>query len=285
MSTALLVAALLNPARAAVVPPDQLFAGKTYSQWTAAFNQWELEVPWDGHHPLQDRTGAYALRNQSGPVWFLSLVTTSNLVTRNIRVPDDKALFVCIDRVECSTVESPPFYGGDEAELRACVESFRPAPPFCEIDGVPVPDLESFRFTSPLFDFNLPEPNAAGVPGGGPGQGVGRGTSVIVHALSLGSHIIHFRGGYPDYNVSWNVTYQITVFARPAITIRPLPGTNLMELSWPSTTGFSLQEAEDLSAIAIWSAASAVSTSLTNGIQTVTVTNAPTRRFFRLYQP
>jgi len=286
LSTALVAIALAASVNAAIVPPDQIFASKTYAEWTAASWIWTLEIPWDSHHPIRDQTGADALRNQSGQVWYIGFgATTSNAVTRSIRVPDDKALFVSLDGVECSTVEQPPFNGRDEAELRACVRSFDPAAPSCEIDGEPVPSLERFEFISPLFDFNLPVNNGSGVHGGGPGQGVARGTSVMVHSLPLGLHTIHFRGGYPDENVSWDVTYRITVFTPPSLAIRPLPGTNLIELSWPLTSGFSLQQADSLDVAATWTAPSVVSTSLTNGVQFATVTNAPGHRFFRLSQP
>ena len=261
-STALLAAALLSPAHAAVVPVDQLAAGKSYGQWLALRSKWALEIPWDGHHPYQDRTGADVLRNQSGPVLYL--YGSSNPTTRTIAVPDDRMLFVEILGNNCSTVEAPPFYGRDEAELRACVESFREADLFLEIDGVTVPNLESYHVVSPLFDFVLPANNIDGVPGGGPGQGVAAAVGVILEPLSPGSHTIRFYGRYPDFNYTANVTYQIAVYARPAITIRPVPSTNLLELSWPSTSGFLLQQADSLSAAATWTSVSGSAT--TNGV-------------------
>jgi hypothetical protein len=71
----------------------------------------------------------------------------------------------------------------------------------------------------------------------------------------------------------------------PALVIRPLVGANLVELSWPTTTGFSLQRADSLSATRIWTTPSLVSSRLTNGLRIVTVTNAVPNRFFRLYKP
>ncbi len=69
------------------------------------------------------------------------------------------------------------------------------------------------------------------------------------------------------------------------MAIRSLPGTNLVELSWPSMTGFTLQRADSLTAATAWTGASVVSTRLTDGIRYVTVTNAVPNRFFRLYKP
>jgi hypothetical protein len=76
-----------------------------------------------------------------------------------------------------------------------------------------------------------------------------------------------------------------TLLAPPALASRPLPGTNLVELSWPSTSGFSLQRADSLTATTTWTSASLVSSGLTNGIRVVAVTNAVPNRFFRLYKP
>ena len=74
------------------------------------------------------------------------------------------------------------------------------------------------------------------------------------------------------------------VIARPALTSRALPETGLIELSWPATTGFTLQRANSFSTTG-WTTASVTSSGLTNGIRYVTVTNAMPTRFFRLYRP
>jgi hypothetical protein len=76
-----------------------------------------------------------------------------------------------------------------------------------------------------------------------------------------------------------------TVLARPALSVRLVPGTNLVELSWPSTSGFSLQRADTFSTTTTWTSPSLVSSRLTNGLRIVTVTNAGPNRFFRLYKP
>ena len=83
-----------------------------------------------------------------------------------------------------------------------------------------------------------------------------------------------------------DVTYQVTVYTRPPITMRPVPGTNQLELSWPLTDGFRLQEADRPDPDATWKLASVVSTNFANGIQSATVTEPTTgQRFFRLYRP
>jgi len=107
----------------------------------------------------------------------------------------------------------------------------------------------------------------------------------MIEPLSIGAHTIRSRGGHAGYSDTVDATYRVTVVARPKLSIRPLSGTNLIEVSWPSTGGFTLKQADNLGDAATWTAASVVSTSLANGIQFATVTNAPKQRFFRLSQP
>ena len=71
----------------------------------------------------------------------------------------------------------------------------------------------------------------------------------------------------------------------PRLTIRPLPRTNLVELSWRSISGFNLQRADTPLPTANWTSASFVSSGLTNNIRYVTVSLVPNNRFFRLYKP
>jgi hypothetical protein len=146
-----------------------------------------------------------------------------------------------------------------------------------------VTDLEDFVTISPLFDFVLPPLNSASVPGGGPGQGVGRGAGVMMQ-FPPGTHTVHFGAHYPESGASNNVTFSITVYQRPTLTVQPGPGPNLVEFSWLSTPGFTLQWTDALTS-ANWSAAASVSTGLTNGVRFLTVINAGPNRFFRLYRP
>jgi hypothetical protein len=87
----------------------------------------------------------------------------------------------------------------------------------------------------------------------------------------------------PHGNIT--TTGVFNVLTLPTMTIRPLPGANLLEISWPSVSGFNLQRADSLSASSVWAISGIVSARLENGIRYVTVTNGAPNRFFRLYRP
>jgi len=81
-------------------------------------------------------------------------------------------------------------------------------------------------------------------------------------------------------------TNNLTVLVRPFMAIRAVPGTNLVELSWINTSGFTLHRSDGLGLSAQWTGLSSfVSNRLTNGIRIVTVTNGAPHRFFRLHRP
>jgi hypothetical protein len=79
-------------------------------------------------------------------------------------------------------------------------------------------------------------------------------------------------------------TSNLTVLVLPRLAIHPLSG-NLVEVSWPSVTGFNFQRSDALGAEANWGSAAFVSNRLANGIRYLTLTNAVPNRFFRLYRP
>lgn len=265
---------------AVVVPPDQAVAGKSYSEWTVAFEQWGLAMAWDARHPWRDQTGANAFRGQSGPVWFLG----GGVATRRIVVPDDKWLYVSMGGVGCSTLEDDPFHGENEDELRACVERFHFQELVCEIDGVPVPELESYQVTTPMFPIELPSSNVAGVTGGGSGQSVAAGVAVILEPLSPGGHTIYLHSTIAEDPAAslQQLTYEITVVSRPTLAVRPMPGTGRLEISWSETPGFALYQADTCDPSATWARASVDSSKVENGVRVVSANSGPVQRYYRL---
>ena len=88
----------------------------------------------------------------------------------------------------------------------------------CEIDGVPVPDLPNYRFTSPQIRFEAPTPWVFGEIGGH-GTSVEDGYFLLIRPLDSGTHILHFSGAFffrrpPDpfdLYAPMDLTYNLTV--------------------------------------------------------------------------
>ena len=148
--------------------PDELVGGASLGEWNARNWQWAVSMP-EAVNPNFDSTGDTCGYGQSGPVFFLPASYGPDLTgDLTCVVPAGVALLVPVGGAECSTVEPPPFFGRDEAELAACAIAFNDGVIELEasINGQPVPDLEQYRAVSPLFTMLFPEDNFFGVPAG-----------------------------------------------------------------------------------------------------------------------
>ena len=66
--------------------------GKTYGEWSAAFWQWIISAPSDRNPSnVNDNTGKYCSKGQSGPVWFLPLVLGGDAV-KTCNIPSGKTI-------------------------------------------------------------------------------------------------------------------------------------------------------------------------------------------------
>jgi len=229
-AAAILIAATVSPAVAGgrddrkvkIFPPHSHPYGKSYAEWNAAFWQWSLALPVEGH-PFLDTPEFDFSAGQSGKVWFVG--APDGPITRQVTLPEGKALFLTIRDVETSTLEEPPFFGATEEEQRANSEWFadRIVDVFCIIDGVPVRNLQAYRFSSPQFEFTAPTPWIFGATGG-TGTAVGDGYFLMIE-LPRGKHTIHFGGtfrfsaedaaelGWGDegFDLPHDVTIEVTV--------------------------------------------------------------------------
>ncbi|MGY1734666.1 hypothetical protein [Geodermatophilus sp. SYSU D00684] len=101
-------------------------------------------------------------------------------------------IFVPAVTIECSTVEPPPFFGGNEAELRKCARAVDASGGTLAVtvDGRPFP---LSLVETPLLALDLPEDNILGVP---PQRAlsVGAGFVALVHPLPPGTHQIVITG-------------------------------------------------------------------------------------------
>jgi hypothetical protein len=197
-----------NPNPGLFQPREQPY-GKNMSEWSAAWWQWALSLP-VASHPLLDT--APCSEGQSGPVWFLGGAFTGAATVRDCTIPTGTSLFLPVLNAECSDIESPPFFGADEAAMRACAQDFMSLATnmTATIDGQPVADLERYHVSSPFYSFNSP---ADGLFGPDPvsGNSVSDGVWLFLKPLSAGNHTIHFTGSVPDYGFDLDVTYNLNV--------------------------------------------------------------------------
>ncbi|QCP47704.1 hypothetical protein FAZ95_00025 [Trinickia violacea] len=221
-----------------IVPPQQLVDGKSYSDWSAAWWQWLLAIPYGAPrpNPAGYQTGAYCQVNQSGSVWFLTGPNPNpgaNL-TEQCTVPAGQYILLPIINADCSTYELPagvysqqsnPTGPGcsTEGDCRKCASNNIDlvTAVTASIDNVAVSNLQTFRVQSPFFQFSVPDKNffATDTPplsGAGSGMAVSDGYWLMIKPLSSGIHTIHINGTitFPTFSFTEDVTFQITV-AKP----------------------------------------------------------------------
>ena len=143
-----------------VAPPGSRPFGHSYAEWSARFWKWGMEYPMDEGHPFTDDPAFDFSHRQSGEVWFWGSPGT---ITREVSIPEGKAIFLSMRDAECSTLEDAPFHGDTEEEQRACAnwladhlvldDTF-----FCTIDGRRVKDITAYRVSSKQIHFTAPTP-------------------------------------------------------------------------------------------------------------------------------
>jgi hypothetical protein len=185
LSRVLVVAlvALGAAAAPAAAVPDRKLGDSLGAMWKAILETPTPQNPFGGGGPTcVDLGGAVAPFSAFGEP-----------ITCTVK-PGTK-IFVAAWSSECSTIEEPPFFGGNEAELRACAIAVNAgASVRVKLDGrrVPITDV-----TSGLVRLNFPADNIFGAapgtgptPGGLPYLSVANGKVALLHPLTPGMHTI-----------------------------------------------------------------------------------------------
>ena len=246
LGAAILVAFCGGPLRAGpgtgnhpgILPPNSTPGDLSYPEWHVAWWNWSMSLPANINPNFQvdneeDLTapapyplwfGDYdASVGNSGNVWFLAEAYTT--VVRDITIPSGKTLvFPLQNHMAWGWPPEPP---EAQAWMRFYLDLvLTTADISCEIDGVPVTNLERYRAQSPAVPMVLHENNLAGLPPGEYGMMVDDGYYLILAPLSVGTHTIHWTSSLtlvPYWNPwdpppeppfpqgSQEVTYHITV--------------------------------------------------------------------------
>ena len=220
-----------------VLPPNSSVLGKSYGEWGAEWWKWAVSIPL-AINPMNDQTGANAAQGQSGSVWFLAGTFCPDLgqcnlatATRTCTVPAGKALFFPVLNGECSTYEGN---GTTYGELLACARGSGDIATGleCDVDGVPIKNLEAYRATSGLFTWGpLPGGNIFGAPAGLTSPAVQDGYYIMLAPLPPGSHTIHFAGAFDGF-FALDVTYHLQIGRGPARVADPASATPVQPTTW-----------------------------------------------------
>jgi hypothetical protein len=190
------VAAMAEGAAVEILPPDELFAGLTRGEWDARQWQWLVSMPVD-INPGDDTAGDRCGYGQSGPAFFV--IGSGGGGERTCIVAEGTAIYVVVATVECSTVESPPFFGRTEEELRACTAADMDlvTDVSARVNGIDVANLDTYRTSSPLFTLTFPDNNIFGVESG-VAHAVSEGYSFVIAPPTPGRYEIAWLARYPD---------------------------------------------------------------------------------------
>jgi hypothetical protein len=195
-----------------VLAPDAEVDGLSLAEWSTRSWQWSFSLPQDVN-PFFDETGAICGYGQSGPVFFLAGADHS--LERSCVVPLGVHIFVPLAGSECSTVEPPPFFGRDEADLSRCATEavdmaesvFDMTTMTLSVDGQAVENLADYRAVTPLYTLWLPEDNLLGSPKR-VADSVADSYQVMLSPLSEGEHVIEITLPGPE---TVAITYRLTV--------------------------------------------------------------------------
>jgi hypothetical protein len=195
--------------KADVFPPYSYPYGKSYGDWSAKWWKWAISIPANNEHPFNDPNWDCGVSNhqQSGKVWYLVGAYTAVFPappgqekTYSCKIPTDKAIFFPVINTECSNVEHGTiWYAANEHDARQCAESLTSGPVsyFVDleviVDGKRVRNVERYRFQSPYFTYDLPQPNILGASEP-QGKSVSDGYWIMLAPLSNGKHTVTFRG-------------------------------------------------------------------------------------------
>lgn len=207
---------LQNPG---VLPIYSRPQGKSYSQWSATWWQWALQMPATGH-PLKPG-GVLCNERQSGKVWFLggTFTPSPNLVSRSCVVPSGTALFFPLINSAYFALLSDPPETRTEEFLRAAAECSDPNISVT-IDGVPLKKPAQYLVRSELFDVQLLADNVFGldetvIPQFKLSPSADFGYYLFLSPLPVGVHDIAWSAtmNCPGLGgeVSQNISYHLTV--------------------------------------------------------------------------
>ncbi len=193
--------------RAAVLPPDAVFEGRTLGEWNAEAWKWIYSVP-GSKSPSMDCDGQWANEGQpGGSVFFIAPMSGEGPLpcARTFTVPANKHLLVPVLPITIDNIDTlPPL---EIEQFYDALDSVAAAPEdiFASIDGVAVTNLLQYRATSPPFSFYFRDvDNHVSAFYGKPVVGlldplVVDGYWLLLEPLPPGPHVLRTGGRFTDF--------------------------------------------------------------------------------------
>jgi len=177
-----------------LLPPGASVDDSTPAQLSAEWWQWALSAERE-FNPVSDLTGTHCAVGQSGAVWFLAGGFGPSKIRRTCAVPSGKSLFFPVINMIYMPARGYAPMSCDERKAAAAVNNENAIDLFAEIDGVPVPDVQRYRVTTPsCFDVYARIPEAQRRVNGFPSAS--DGYWLLLRPLDKGTHVIKFGGKY-----------------------------------------------------------------------------------------
>lgn len=200
---------VVNPTKSihVAVVQDHRLGATLGALWETVLETPTPQNPFGGGDPCVD-LGARGIRHVVAP--FSPLGTASLTCT----VKPGTKLFITAQSSECSTVEDPPYFGRNEAELRTCARDADAGYTVLAIsvDGRPVPLSE---VETGLLTVDIPADNILGITAQ-QALSVGHGWVALLHPLSRGTHHIVIRAvGTDVFGQVVDLTNTTTIIVKP----------------------------------------------------------------------
>jgi hypothetical protein len=213
MSLAFLASAAASAAPTYAPPPPATPHTKAYPNWGALWSQWAYGTP-AATNPVVDTTGANCAVGQPVPgTFFLAGTFDGSTALRTCTVPVGDAYLIPILNAAAFAQQTDPPEQKTEAFLRseiACIDT--PPTLSLTVDGVALPNPQSYLEHSVLFPVNLPDGNVFGVPAQLLNPSVDAGYYAFVEPLSAGSHTVHLTAfSAACGNFAQDTTYKLIV--------------------------------------------------------------------------
>lgn len=185
-----------------ILPSWVRVGGHSMSDYAGDFDVWFLSNA-DDSPTLNPRCEQSPLNHK---VWYLP-VSIGGDVTVSCDIPRGSFLLLMSGSAECSDLEAPPWYGGNAAELRACVNEQAAAitDTSITIDGWTTHNLDRHLIRSGVVNMpanNLLSPDA--------GISMIKGYFVMLLPLRRGHHTL---AGWVEFGTDFagGVTYEINI--------------------------------------------------------------------------